>query len=174
MQPEMEIKLKKIKTASSILWQCSGLALALLPILIVVVDAVILAGGYTDIDILDVTHPVAAAPLASRVALVIVLDLWLGVAMKRIYHLFKLFGNYSCGDVFTRPSARHIRQIGVAGLLRSAMSILTLLVPVSLLAHSPHAVKIAFLAALDGVVVIAISWIMEMAAELQEETELTV
>jgi hypothetical protein len=174
MQTEMEIKLKKIKTASSILWQCSGLALALLPPIVIVFDAIVLAGGYTDFDFLDTTYPVAAASFRSRLALIIVSNLWLAVKLKRMYHLFKLFGNYSCGEVFTRGSARQIRQIGVTGLLLLPVSILCQFVPAGLMARPTHALGYGIDDALAGVVVIAISWIMELAAELQEETELTV
>ena len=174
MRPENVGKLEKLKTISRYLRKFTRLILVVLPFCLVIEDLVVLFGQNTSIDLLDMSYPIAGEPFRVRVALIVVMDLFLVVAFKRLYHLFKLFGNYSSGEVFTTDSARQIRQIGITAVLVGGLNMLTVFVPPALLAHSPHAIKLSLLAAFHGVVTIAISWIMEMAAELREENELTV
>ena len=174
MRTENEAKLEKIKTMSSLLWQFTGLILVFGPFCVVVENLIILASGDTSISFFDTTYPIAGAPFRSHMALIVLLDLLAGIGLKRVYHLFKLFGNYATGEVFSKESARQIRQLGITSVMGAGLIVLSVFVPPTILAHSPHAIRLSLVGVFDGGVIIAISWIMEMAAEFREENELTV
>jgi len=96
------------------------------------------------------------------------------VAFNGGYQLHRLFGYYSRGEVFTAESAGQIRKCGMAYVLLGVVKFAWMLVQ-RFIANAqnkeptdwPSTVVI-------GLVIVAISWIMEMAAEMREEQDLIV
>jgi hypothetical protein len=111
--------------------------------------------------------------LAHRLILGAVTAVTCGVLLKCFYHLHRLFGNYSRGEIFTRESVGQLRQFGIACLLWGVMNFLW----ISSLAFSmrppqtfqAHAGSFGI-----GVVIVVIAWFMDMAVDLREENELTI
>jgi hypothetical protein len=88
--------------------------------------------------------------------------------------LFRLLGFYSHGEIFTRKAIRQIRLWSFACV---AWGIVKLgwwsLVPLAI-TNSRHYGALDLSTLFNGLIIVAISWFMEMAAEIQEENELTV
>jgi hypothetical protein len=104
MQTDTQAKLQKIKKVSIIFRViCKGLlALVTLLGLCCVVCAAFGVGG---INYDNVIFQTAGLPLGRRLILGAVTALAFGVLFKCFYHLHRLFGNYSRGEIFTRESA---------------------------------------------------------------------
>lgn len=87
-----------------------------------------------------------------------------------------LLGNYSRGEIFTKGSAEQIRQWGLAcalwGVARYAIQFLPR-VPAIRDSFKPGEVQGLGLM-VNGLIIVAISWFMEMAAEMREEQDLIV
>jgi hypothetical protein len=172
MQTAIQIKLQKIKKVSIVFRMiCTGLMVTISLLgLACVTCAAFGIGGINDGDIFVQT---AGLPLGHRLLLGVVTALTFAVLFKCVYHLYRLFGDYSRGEIFTRESVSQLRQFGVACLLWGVMNFLW---KVSL-ALSVHPVK-PFHGHFDsfgfGAILIAISWFMDMAVDLREENELTI
>jgi hypothetical protein len=172
MQTETHAKLQKIKKVSIIFRViCKGL-LALVTLL-GLCCVVCVAFGVGGIDYDNVIFQTAELPLSHRLILGAVTALAFGVLFKCFYHLHRLFGNYSRGEIFTRESVGQLRQFGIACLLWGVMNFLW----VSSLALSAHPAK-TFQGHADslaiGTIIIVIAWFMGMAVDLREENELTI
>jgi Protein of unknown function (DUF2975) len=102
-----------------------------------------------------------------------------GVLARFFFHAIKLFGLYSRGAYFTAQSVAHIRQLGITLMLVPGVWLIGLL---AVLTHgsatSPEA-GISLVSAptgqlVSGLIVIFVSWLMDLARELREEQELVV
>jgi len=110
-----------------------------------------------------------------------------------LYYLFRLLGNYSRGEIFSRDSAMQIRRWGLVCVLWGATQFVQIYVPWAVWAHptpipasdrqsygvevKDHLVDWQVHGGgrmVNGLIIVAISWFMEMAAEMREENELTV
>jgi hypothetical protein len=172
MRSEIQAKLHKIKKASIILRAiCKGLlALTTLIGLGGVIDVIFGVGGINYDGLIFRTGELT---LGHRLILGAVTLVTCGVLFKCFYHLHRLFGNYSRGEIFTRESVGELRRFGIACLLWGVMSFLWLLSFV-VSAHPAqtfqgHAESFAI-----GAVIIVIAWFMDMAVDLREENELTI
>ena len=121
----------------------------------------------------DVILWVAGLTLGHRLILAVVSALAFGSLFKCFYHLRRLFGNYSRGEIFTRESVGQLRRFGVACLLWGVMNFVWAL-SLAISANPVRAYAGHFDSLVIGAVVIVISWFMEMAVELREENELTI
>jgi hypothetical protein len=172
MRPENEAKLRKIRRISTLLrWVCKGL-MALIA-LVGLGCVVCVAFGVGGIDYDGMIFRTGELTLGHRIILGAVTALTFGVLFKCFYHLHRLFGDYSSGEIFTLESVGELRQFGIACLLWGVMNFLWGLS----LAISAHPAK-PFQGHADsftiGAVIIVIAWFMEMAVEMREENELTV
>lgn len=177
MKPETEKKLKKIKRISNILRAICKVLLALVICGFLVSMAAILVGQGGTLTSFDNSIPLQLATLAvpARLLVVVMVALIMGVFFKSLYHLHRLFGNYGRGDIFTTDSAGQIRQLGITALLSAGVSFLWGFTAMALTqAHFPHEFQFHADGLFIGPAIIAISWFMEMAAEMREENELTV
>jgi len=99
--------------------------------------------------------------------------LYWGSAILCGLQLFRLLGFYSRGEIFTRKSAGQLRQWGFAcvalGIFKHSYALLPLLLAN---ARSTEGEDLSMI--VNGLSIVAISWFMEMAAEMREENELTV
>jgi len=187
MKPENEAKLAKIKKISGILqWICKAfLGFCVLGLLVSTWMLLIsrapmpkcegcisyerhLWFNYNGVQfsLYDITD-------RDRVVVGILFGLTLGVMFYSGYQLNRLLGNYSRGEVFTTMSAGQIRKCGVACVLLGVMNLGWRLVPLIITSTYKNPGEGLSLVVI-GLVIVAISWIMEMAAEMREEQELIV
>jgi len=109
-----------------------------------------------------------------RVVFGFILALSCGVLFNCGYQLHRLLDNYSRGDIFTTKSAGQIRKCGFACVLLGVFELGLTLMP-HLIANAHNKQPGGGLSTVGiGLVIVAISWIMAMAAEMREENELTV
>jgi hypothetical protein len=108
-----------------------------------------------------------------RVIAAVFFALYWGIAILCGLQLFRLLGFYSRGEIFTRKSAGQIRGWGFAcvalGIVKLGYALLPFLV-----ANSRRTQGMDLSMIVNGLIIVAISWFMEMAAEMREENELTV
>jgi hypothetical protein len=172
MQTETQAKLQKIKKVSIIFRVICKVLLALVALL-GLCGVLCVAFGVGGINYDNVLFQTAGLPLGRRVILSVVTALAFGVLFKCFYHLHRLFGNYSRGEIFTRESVGQLRQFGISCLLWGVVNFLW----VSSLALSAHPAR-TFHGHADslaiGTVIIVIAWFMDMAVDLREENELTI
>jgi hypothetical protein len=114
----------------------------------------------------------AGLKLTHRLLLGLITLVTWGIAFKGFFHLHRLFGNYSRGEVFTRKSVAQLRKFGVACVFWGVMSFVwRTSLEISL--HPANAPRgssdPAFI--LVGVVVIGIAWLMDMAVTEQQKRE---
>ena len=177
MKPETEKKLKKIKRISNILRTICKVLLAIVICGFLVSLVAIFAGDEGTLTVFDNSIPLQLAPLTvpARLLVVVMVALIMAVFFKSLYHLHRLFGNYGRGDIFTTDSAGQIRQLGITALLSAGVNFLWGFTAMALTqAHLPHEFQFHADGLFIGPAIIAISWFMEMAAEMREENELTV
>ena len=96
------------------------------------------------------------------------------VLVKCIFHLHRLLDNYSRAEIFTAGSARQIRQLGITCILWGGLNFVFAFLPLVISAHSPRSYEGNVQSVAIGLIILVISWFMEMAAELHEENELTI
>jgi hypothetical protein len=172
MQTDTQAKLQKIKKVSIIFRVICKVLLALVALL-GLCGVLCVAFGVGGINYDNVLFQTAGLPLGRRVILSVVTALAFGVLFKCFYHLHRLFGNYSRGEIFTRESVGQLRQFGISCLLWGVVNFLW----VSSLALSAHPAR-TFHGHADslaiGTVIIVIAWFMDMAVDLREENELTI
>jgi Protein of unknown function (DUF2975) len=174
MRAESQAKVNKIKKVSIVFRViCKGL-LALVTLLGLgsIVSVTLGVGG---VDFQGTVFRTLGLSLSHRLLLGAVTLVTWGIAFKGFYHLHRLFGNYSHGEVFARDSVGQLRKFGVASVLWGVMSFLWL----ASLAISMHPAK-SFRGDADassivlGVAIIVIAWFMDMAVDLREENDLTI
>jgi hypothetical protein len=174
MKPETEKKLKKIKRISNVLRTICKVLLAIVTCGFVLVTVAILVGHGT-LNLSEVSNfPLTTVAIPARLGLAVMTALTLAVPLKGLYHLHRLFGNYGRGDIFTTESAGQIRQLGITVLMGFGVNILWVVTAFNFMRSSPQTIQFHSDGLVIGPVIIVISWIMEMAAEMREENELTV
>jgi hypothetical protein len=172
MAPQPEARLRKIRRASAFVRVICDVLLALV-VLIGIGSVVDLVSGIGGINLPSWYFSTASLTFAHRLILAAVTVAAWGILFKGIFHLRRLFGDFTRGEVFTRHAVRQLRWFGIACVLWSVMKI----VWVASLALASHPMR-TFPANADGlgagIVIIAIAWFMDMAVDLKEENELTV
>jgi hypothetical protein len=109
-----------------------------------------------------------------RVVFGFILALNCGALFNCGYQLHRLLSNYSRGDIFTKESAGQIRKCGLACVLLGIFHLGVELAP-RLIANLHSKQPGGGLSQLCiGLVIVAISWFMEMAAEMREEQDLVI
>jgi hypothetical protein len=124
-----------------------------------------------------------------KIAVALGMALSVGIALKLLHHLATLFDHYARGEIFTSDTVRQIRAIGVSVFLFVSIWLYGLLVQSIL--GVPAAVRQAAETGIDvrgwgigvpeplavvlaGIMIIVVSWIMDVGRELREEQDLTV
>lgn len=180
MRPENEARLNKVRTISGFLRVLSVLymlscawrlwRIARGPIFVHGPSWGIGTAWYT---YSGVEFKVYSLVTRDRLVAAVFFTLYWGIAILCGLQLFRLLGFYSRGEIFTRKSASQIRQWGCAcvalGIVQLSYALLPLLVTNS---RRTQGMDLSMI--VNGLVIVAISWFMEMAAEIQEESELTV
>ena len=174
MRPETEEKLRKIKKISKVSQVICKVMLAILACVSLAGIVGIVHGRGVTLNISGVRLPMTSLSLGARIVVAVFVVLSMGVGIKGLYHLHRLFGNYGNGNIFTTDSANQIRQLGIAALLWFFVSILWMVAALVFVDPMITSISCRPDALIVGLVVIVISWFMEMAAEMREENELTV
>ncbi len=122
-------------------------------------------------------------PLHTRVMSVAVSLLPAGVTVAGLYYLIRLFGLYEQGKIFLRENVAYYRKLGFIIIYSMIASIVysSLMTTVLTLDNPPGQRMISFgissaeIARLViGLIVLLVSWIMDIGREIQEEQQLTV
>lgn len=172
MQTNIQTRLQRIKKASIILRAiCTGLLVLIA--FIGICSVICLTFGVGGVSFDNMVVGTAGLALGRRLILGAVCAFALGALFKCFYHLRRLFGNYSRGEIFTRESVGQLRQFGVACLLWGVLSFVWGL-SLALSANPVKPFRGHFDSLVIGVVIVAISWFMDMAVDLREENELTI
>ncbi len=172
MRPDNSKKLRKIRKVSIVFGGVSVVLSAVVALLglAAVVCVVFGVGG---INFEGVLFQTGGLSLGHRLILGAVTGVAWAVLFKCFYHLWRLFGNYSRGEIFTRESVGQLRLSGIACLLWGVMSFLWMLsLAVSL--HPTKSFGGHFESFSIGAVLVVIAWFMDMAVDLREENELTI
>ena len=176
MPTEIQTKLQKIKKASIVFRVlCTGLMVvtSLLGLICIACMAIGIGGINYDSTSFQSFQAADLTP-GHRILLIAMVALTWTVLFKCFYHLRRLFGNYSNGEIFTRDLVGQLRQFGIACLLWGVINFLWGVLWVSLLPHGPKSFHGHFDSFGFGAILIVISWFMDMAVDLREENELTI
>lgn len=175
MRPELETKLGKIRRFSQILRRICRVMLAILSLLLVACVTAICVGGNITITSYEISLPVRSLVFYQRALLALVAAFGIGVGLKGLYHLERLFGDFARGEIFTTGSATQIRQLGLTAVLWAAANFIWVgTVYAFEQQHLHHSFYFHADSIVIGATVVVVSWFMEMAAEMHEENELTI
>jgi len=182
MSSDIAKKLNNVKRYSTSLRRLFRFALGVVAVAFVVFLALLVfAPGKLDVPVNIIGIEYVGDPLSGTVGVLAHIGaiLGLGVLIKFLFHLQKLFSLYAEGKIFTAHNVTQIRQIGVTLLLLPALWCLGLLemlfvdsIVVSdarILVGSTPVGELIW-----GAVVIVVSWIMDVGRELREEQDLVV
>jgi len=174
MRPENQVRLEKIEKFSGILRVICNLLMALVTLAFLAGCIALLVNKGGAIRYFHVSFAIGELTLRGRLILLVLNVLTFGILFKCFFHLRQLFGNYSRGEIFTTESSVQIRQLGNACVMWGGLNILWTFLPLVLSSHPPRSFEGSLDFVVIGLIIIAISWFMEMAAEIKEENELTV
>jgi hypothetical protein len=102
------------------------------------------------------------------------------LTLTALYRLARLFGNYARGEIFTRDSVGEIRWIGYVLAAGAVLQLLLFVVVLTLRADGggEWPIELRFdlpiVPVLVASLVMLLSWVMDVGAEIREENELTV
>ena len=174
MRSETQTRLNKIKKISGILRIVCKVLMTMIALgfLAGSIALVVNRGGtlrYFNVGVL-----IGELTLRGRFLVLAMAALMSGIMFKCFFHLHQLLGNYSRAEIFTAGSARQIRQLGITCMLWGGLNVLSGFIPLAISTHAPKSFEANFDFVGIGLIIFAISWFMEMAAELNEENELTI
>lgn len=180
MRPENEVRLTKVKKISSFLRVlCALYMLGCVLVLWHLATGPIFGHGRNwGIGILwqginGIEFKAYSLTVRDRIVAAVFFALYWGIAFLCGLQLFRLLGYYSRGEIFTKESAGQIRRWGIACVAWGIVKFGYALVPL-LVANSRRTQDADLSLITNGLIIVAISWFMEMAAEMREENELTV
>jgi hypothetical protein len=163
MQPENEARLRRIQWVSRVLRVICKVILALYLLVLGIVGLMFCMWGV----------PSDFGSGGDCIVAVGLLVLLMGLLFKCGYHLYRLLGNYSRGEIFTKGSAEQIRQWGIACALGGTVKFGCAFVPIAVLSEHKDPVQ-GLGSVVNGLIIVAISWFMAVAVEMREDNELTV
>jgi hypothetical protein len=163
MRPENEARLRKIRWVSRILRVVFKVILGLYLFVLGIFGVMFCVSGL----------PSGLGSGGARLVALGTLVLLSGLLFKCGYHLYRLLGNYSRGEIFTSGSAEQIRQWGIACVLFGSVKFGCLFVPqTGPREYTSPGQGLDWV--VNGLIIVAISWFMAMAAEMREEQDLVV
>jgi hypothetical protein len=175
MCADVQTKLQKIREISGFLRVICKVVIMFLAVEFLVAAILLLSDKGIDISFHKPTFHVIALSFLRRLHLVVMIAISMGFLIKCLYHLHRLFGNYSRCEIFTSDSAEQLLQIGVTYLIWSCISKLSYpLIFLSVHPPNPYEINLYTDSIVIGLCIIVVSWMMVMAADMREENELTV
>jgi hypothetical protein len=173
MRPENEAKLEKIRRISKILRVVCKALFGLIAIGFLVATVALLANRGS-VGYFDVWFRVGDLSLGQRLLVLAMAALTSAVWFKCIFHLDRLFGNYSRGEIFTREAVGQLRQLGITCVMWGVMKVLWVGLSRALSANPHSPVEVSAEIIPIGIIILVVAWFMDMAVEMREENELTV
>jgi len=179
MKAETQMQLERIRKVSRVVKAVCRILIGLTLIaFLVLVVAIIIASGGGSFYMVGTKIPKSQLTTGIRVVLITFFGLFGAVEIKGLYHLYKLFGNYAEGKIFTSESVAEIKQFGVTFLLWAGIHILALpfafVLSLVLEEGGEFSFTFPFNALIMGGLIILISWVMDTGRGLREENELTI
>jgi len=175
MQPETRAKLERVKRICGILRGMCLAAIVFLAVEFVVAAALLVADRGIDFGSRPIALHVMVLSVWRRLHMVVMIGISEGLLIACLYHLRRLFGNFSPGEIFSGDSARHLRVVGVCYMMWSTVGGLSFPVAyVTVHPANPYTGTLDLNAIVIGVCVIVVSLVMDVAAEMREENELTI
>ena len=194
MNPETQQKLDKVKKYSAslsllffVIWFVLAFSGVIGLIIVLTINesqripSTLIFGGTTYVGD-EVTWPV-------KIVVSIGWLLTVAIALKLVGHLGKLFGLYAKGEIFTAENVRQIRAIGISVFLFMGIWLYGLLtqlivgVPGAGAAIETQSMAVRgfgfglpepLTVVIAGIIIVIVSWIMDVGRELREEQDLTV
>src|SRR5258708_2176408 len=118
-----EMKVRKIERTSLLLRSaCTGLLIFEL-VVAVVATVAIFAGRLTSVNFGSQSLVIANLGQGPHLLLAAIGVATAGVMFKALYHLRRLFDNYSRREIFTTDSTRQIRQFGISCILWGVINV---------------------------------------------------
>ena len=190
MSPETEEKLAKVRRYSASLAKLFVFFQVIVVIGALISTALLLTANSPNSTLVFVDTAFQGDEITLPVRLVTLTGMLLvfAIGLKLLYHLKSLFGLFAEGEIFTADTVSHIRRIGISIFLFLAVWLYAILAKVLLLTMGQSG-QVAegidatigfglkydtFLMAIGGIIIIVISWIMDVGRELREEHDLTV
>jgi len=173
-------KLERIRRYSISLRRLARLLLVVTLLGAAISLLLILVGRWAaPVNIIGIRFSGIASDGTVRAVAALTVVLTAGIVAKFYFHSIKLFGLYAEGVLFTAESVAHIRQIGVTLLLVPAVWLVGALGALILGSQATADAGIALVSApmgqlVSGIIVIFVSWLMDLARELREEQDLVV
>ena len=190
MTPETEKKLEKVRKYSASLRSLFRFFSVIVVIAMIIGTVFLLTTSSEDTTfaLLDMRFTGAELTPTIRVLAGIHLAIVFAILIKLLHHLAALFGLYAEGMIFTADNVAQIRQIGISVFLFCASWIYVIVARLVLFTmrhpippYVPREDTIGFTAdslplfsLIAGIIIIVISWIMDVGRELREEQDLTV
>ena len=191
MSPETEKKLAQVKKYSASLKTLFQLAAAfagiagLVSLLLVLTAPVGGEDTGRTIDFVGLSYSGDAITWPVKIVIAIGIALIFAIIISLLHNLAKLFAHYSQGEIFTAGSVRRIRDIGIAVFMFIAVWIYALvgayilqLLERGTTLQQTRTIGIGipgpFAIVLTGIIIIIVSWVMDVGRELREEHDLTV
>jgi len=180
MNPELQARMRRIQKVSGVVSTLCKYLMGIAFILFLVGVVVIFSGidrGFIRLEGIEIRAN--QLTVGGRIILALFVGFYGTVLFKGLYHLGRLFDNYSRGEIFTKDSVTQIMRLGFVALLAAGVKISAFPVAVILiLTHKPDmasaSLTIPFTQLIVGGLVILISWIMDTGRLLREENELTI
>lgn len=174
MRPENAARLKKIQRISGILRALCKVSMTAIGLAVLAAVAAVAINRGGSVGYFGSEFPIDQLTARGRFILIAGIAISGGIALKCIFHLHRLLGNYSRAEIFTTGSARQIRQLGITCILWGGLNFFWAFMPLLISTHPPKAFEADLEFVGIGLIILVISWFMEMAVELYEENELTI
>lgn len=175
MNPQIELKLRRIEKLSSALRVVCTVFFVITFIGGIAAALAVLVGGHSmTLSYFGQRIMVSDLTLPARLFVATLCLVSTAVVATGLYHLRRLLANYAHRDIFTSDSARHIRRFGYCCLWWGLIEFVWQFVPLLTQTSGTHEIMLRGDSLVLGGVIIVISWCTEMGAALREETELTI
>jgi hypothetical protein len=187
MTPETEAKLAKVRKYSASLKTLFHIASAFVGLAGLVSLILTLTANGSDtrtINFAGISYAGDGITWPLQIVVAIAIAMVFTIIFSLLHNLAQLFGHYAKGEIFTAGSVRRIRNIGVTVFMFVAVWIYAILASFVLqLAPStalPQTTTVGIgipgpLAIVTaGIIIMIISWVMDVGRELSEEHDLTV
>ena len=184
MNPRTEARLEKVKRTSASARRACFLLMVLVVLMtgVMALTTVGLPESMTckGAEVSSVPRPCSdLAPQVVAFAYVALVGV-VALVLAALYRFARLFGNYARGEIFTRASVRELQWVGYIAVAHAAFQGVLFIAALVLAANgaveSPASLgsDVPFGPILVAVLVLLLSWIMDVGAEIREENELTV
>ena len=181
MNPQVEARLERVKRTSRSARRVCYLLMVLAGLAAIVgIAAVLTIPESLTCDIGGLRQPCSNLPAGALALTTLALLGGLTLAGLALHRLARLFHNYANGEIFTRGSVREIRLLGYVAVAYAIFRVALFVATLAVFAGSEGdwIGDLRFELPIGAVVVasllLLLSWIMDVGAEIREENELTV